>query len=360
MSTPNTGRQKEARRTSAPNVAHLSLKIVQAALVSFAVAWPVPIVLAQETRALTPRAPISLGSQVDVRTLPAGPFAAPPGQAVVEQKKPFLVPDVEELRRLKGRLQLRGVLSQAPNFVGDSAGPSGPSVTAPASSRQFEGLSQVDNTSTLGFGALPPDTNLAVGPTEIFQMVNVVGRITDKSGSPGSASTFSLDSFFGVEALFEGSDPRIIYDADSGRWFGSYLEFSTLFDASALILAVSTTSAPTLFCKYAIPGPTNVLQDFPILGVSRDKVVVSYNGFRFPALTSYAGAGYYVIDKAGLVGCAPSVAATEATPNPGRATIFPVQSLSGTNDLYMAMHTPSSGSLILLTVGGVPGATVVT
>lgn len=334
------------------------LRIVQAILVVVALALPSPVVFAQETRTLAPRPSLSLGSHVDVRTLPRGPFTVPPGQAVIEQKKPFLVPDVEELRRLKRRLQVPGALPQTTNFVKDTAGPSAPSVTAPAASQQFEGLSQVDNVATTGAAVLPPDPNLGVGPNEIFQMVNQVGRITDKSGSPNSASTFDLATFFSI--FFQGSDPRIIYDANSGRWFATYLEFEPFFSYSAIILAVSTSSSPTLFCKYQIPGPTNVLQDFPQLGVSDNKVVVSYNGYRFPSLTSYAGAGYYVVDKAGLLACGSSVTAAEAAPDPARATIFPVQSLGSTNDLYMAMHTPSSSSLALMTVSGVPGVTVVT
>jgi len=334
------------------------LRIVQAILVVVALALPSPVVFAQETRTLAPRPSLSLGSHVDVRTLPRGPFTVPPGQAVIEQKKPFLVPDVEELRRLKRRLQVPGALPQTTNFVKDTTGPSAPSVTAPAASQQFEGLSQVDNVATTGAAVLPPDPNLGVGPNEIFQMVNQVGRITDKSGSPNSASTFDLATFFSI--FFQGSDPRIIYDANSGRWFATYLEFEPFFSYSAIILAVSTSSSPTLFCKYQIPGPTNVLQDFPQLGVSDNKVVVSYNGYRFPSLTSYAGAGYYVVDKAGLLACGSSVTAAEAAPDPARATIFPVQSLGSTNDLYMAMHTPSSSSLALMTVSGVPGVTVVT
>ncbi len=340
---------------------NLRLKIVPAALVALAVAWPFQVVIAQETRALTPRAPLSLGSRVDIRTLPQGPFTVPPGQAVVEQKKRFLVPDLEELRRLKGRLQVPGALPQAPNFVPDTTGPTGPVMAAPTSSQQVEGLSQVDNVATTGEAVLPPDPNLGVGPTEIVQMVNQVGRITDKSGSPNSASTFALQAFFSLNPFFLGSDPRIVYDADSGRWFATYLEFEPFFFyESAIILAVSTSSSPTLFCKYLIPGPTNVLQDFPQLGVSHDKVAVSYNGFRFPTLTSYAGAGYYVVDKAGLLNCASSVTGAEAAPDPARATIFPVQSLGSPNDLYMAMHTPSNNSLALMTVSGAPGVTTVT
>ncbi len=340
------------------------LRIVQAILVVVALALVSPVVFAQESRVLAPRPPISLGSQVDVRTLPGGPFTVP-GEAAVGYKKPFLAPDLDALQRLKKRLQVPGAVPQTLNFVGDTVTPSGPSVAAPAASQQFEGLSQADNVATTGEAVLPPDPNLGVGPAEIFQMVNEVGRITDKTGSPNSASTFALSGFFSVSLFFIGSDPRIMYDADSGRWFATYLEFEPyFFYESAIILAVSTSSSPTLFCKYLIPGPTsqgaNVLQDFPQLGVSHDKVVVSYNGYRFPTLTSYAGAGYYVVDKAGLLSCASSVTAAEAAPDPARTTIYPVQSLSSTNDLYMAMHTPSSNSLALMRISGVPGATVVT
>jgi List-Bact-rpt repeat protein len=342
-------------RLLGPGIA-LTIFVIVAAL-----AWPVPVVIAQETRVLTPTAPLALGQLVDVRTLAAGPFKVAPGHAVAEQKKRFLAPDLEELRRMKGRLKVPGALPQATNFVRDTAGPSGPITSTPSASQQFEGLSQADNILVTGAAALPPDPNLGVGPTEIFQMVNQVGRITDKSGSPGSASTFDLATFFSLDILFQGSDPRIIYDADSGRWFGTYLEFEPyIFYESAIILAVSTSSSPTLFCKYRIPGPTNVLQDFPQVGVSHDKVVVSYNGYRFPTFSSYAGAGYYVVDKAGLVGCGASVTAAEAAPDPARTTIFPAQSLSSTNALYMGMHTPSSNVLTLLTVGGVPGVGVVT
>ena len=90
--------------TSVRTLTQLSLRVVQATLV-VALALPSPVVFAQETRALTPRPSISLGSHVDVRTLPGGPFTVLPGQAVVEKKR-LLVPDLEELRKLKGRLRV--------------------------------------------------------------------------------------------------------------------------------------------------------------------------------------------------------------------------------------------------------------
>jgi Fe-S cluster biogenesis protein NfuA len=276
---------------------------------------------------------------------------------VARQKKPLLVPDPHTLRRMKGLLRIPGALPTAPNLVEDTGPLAAPSVPVTTVSTEFEGLSQLDNAVQTGAGVLPSDSNLGVGPTEIFQMVNQVGRITNKLGSPGSSSTFALDFFFGVDFFSQGSDPRIVYDALSGRWFAVYLQFSTIFNSSAVILAVSTTSSPTLFCKYQIGS--NVLQDFPTLGLSSDKVAVGYDGYQWDFQT-FVGTGYYVLDKAALVNCASSVAVAVAPPDASRNTIQPVQSLGSTNDLYMAMHVGSSATLTLLKVSGVPGLTPVT
>ena len=101
--------------------------------------------------------------------------------------------------------------------------------------RSFEGLSDADNTSITGIAALPPDDNLGVGPDHVFQMTNIVGRITNKSG--GALSSFSLNSFFNVDSAFDESDPRVIYDAGSGRWLATYLQFSYPMRRSSIILA---------------------------------------------------------------------------------------------------------------------------
>jgi hypothetical protein len=228
---------------------------------------------------------------------------------------------------------------------------------APAPSVQFEGLANSDNVSVTGFSVLPPDHNLGVGPSHIFQMVNIVGRITDKSG--GASSTFSLRNFFAVDPGFGESDPRVIYDAASGRWFALQVEFTS--SSSSVILVVSATSDPTgAFCRYRLGNPTSeaFLQDYPMLGVSDDKVVVSYNGFSLPA-ENFIGAGYYVVNKANLTACAASVSMNRVAPNMSRFTPHPAQSLGSTSNLHMPMHV-ATNTLTLLTVSGVPGVSVVT
>jgi hypothetical protein len=191
-------------------------------------------------------------------------------------------------------------------------------------------------------------------------MVNSLGRITDKLGT--AVLTVTLRSFFGVDAV-DDSDPRVTYDAPSGRWFALYLQLSAFPAAtgtSSIILAVSTSSDPTgSFCRYRIGNPTTetFLQDFPMLGLSDDKVVVSYNGFAFSG--DFVGAGYYVLNKADLIGCGTSVARVRVAPSASRFTIHPVYPVGSTLPAFLVMHDTDT-TLALVTVTGVPGLSPVT
>ena len=87
---------------------------------------------------------------------------------------------------------------------------------------------------------------------------------------------------------------------------------------SDLIVAVSTTSDPTgICCRSRLSQP--LFQDFPMLGVSDDTVVVAYNGFAC-ADESVLGAGYHVLRKADLLACAPSVGMRRVGPDPSLVT----------------------------------------
>ncbi len=229
---------------------------------------------------------------------------------------------------------------------------------------QFDGLSNSDNGAIAGASVLPPDNGFAVGTNDVFEMVNIVGRLTDKLG--GSISSFSLRSFFGLDAGFDESDPRVLYDASSGRWFAIYLQFSIPQASSSIILAVSTTGDPRgTFCRYRLGNPTSeiFLQDFPMVGTTDDKVVVTYNGFAFLATSigGFIGGGGYVLKKADLLaGCASQVGLVRLPPDLSKFTLQPAQSLGSTSDLYLAMHSGESSTLVLVTISGIPGVTPVT
>ena len=110
------------------------------------------------------------------------------------------------------------------------------------------------------------------------------------------------------------------------------------------------------------------IQDFPQLGISDDKVLVTYNGFAFVG-ESFLGAGYYVLNKGDLVnggsaGCqSESVRRVRVPPNSARYGVYPAQSLSSTGRLYLAMNGnggSGSSALVLSAVNGEPGVTMVT
>ena len=103
----------------------------------------------------------------------------------------------------------------------------------------FDGLTQ----SQAGFNGktyFPPDVPLDVGPTYVVQMVNLAGKIFTKQGL--SVSTFSLPVFFKIGGINDKlSDPRVIYDSLSGRWFASLGDGTT----NDVRVAASTTNDPT-------------------------------------------------------------------------------------------------------------------
>src|SRR5262249_14279336 len=129
----------------------------------------------------------------------------------------------------------------------------------------------------------------------------------------------------------------------------------------SIILAVSTSSDPTsTFCRYRLGNPTseNFTQDQPWLGVSNDKVVVSYNGFTRTIRPFSLGAGYYVINKGDLMACAASIGVVRNPPNSSNFSLRPAQSLSSTGTLYMVENDRTF--LTLVSVDGVPGVSPVT
>ena len=278
---------------------------------------------------------------VSVRDLPE--FGPRPTDS---PEKPHRAPDSETLNATK---QAFGQSHNAP--------PPGPSTLAspatttvtPAAGALF-GLRRSESG-----GWIPPDTQVAVGPSHIFQAVNLEGRIWNKSDK-SIAKTINLNSFFGFSTSTNLSDPKIWYDAVSGRWFVAIISYNNSFTQGAWNLAVSKTGDPTgAFVTYTI-STSKSAPDFPALALNDDKVVLTANAFR---ANSFLGTEFVVINKSELL-AGGSAHSSYFGPPQGLFTIQPGHArspcaISGC-PLYMAAVAFNSASSIKIwKVQGVPG-----
>jgi hypothetical protein len=205
-------------------------------------------------------------------------------------------------------------------------------------------------------GFEPPDVTVAAGPGVVVELVNLAARVwrTD-GGTTQQEQTVTLSSLFetGGDRL---TDPRIVYDTSSGRFFASISDV----DTDSVVLAVSRSadlSSGWNVYSFAAAG----CADQPRLGVADGVVVLGADVFKScdegfsPAL----GGELWVVNKEQLVAGAESPSSTTFGPDREYESLAPVQSLSATSTEYVvALDTPSARVVHLLTVDGIPPAAV--
>jgi hypothetical protein len=283
---------------------------------------------------------------VDPMTLP------PPEIALVPVSRPLRVRDPVAYAQRKARMESTAMLPEVPSML------TIPLVTKPTVLTNFIGLAAHESCG----GCEPPDTQVAAGPHHIFEVDNVAGRIFDKTGN--ALQSFSLNGFFNLTMGLFTSDPRIRYDALSGRWFISILSLDTGNPLTAhngqFNLAVSTSSDPTQpFNVYTFATPGS-LPDQPSLGFNDDKVVSSANSFSCSPncgnqRAPFLGNEFVVWNKSELVAGAANVD-TDFFGPPADLTglpIMPAKSRSSSATLFMASAV--GNSLTIWSLTGVPG-----
>jgi hypothetical protein len=227
-------------------------------------------------------------------------------------------------------------------------------------------LEQLTAFDALGFANnTPPDTQAAVGPTRVVEMTNVTGQVYTKSGTTDGAS-FNLSDFFGAPinpmTTPAYSDPRVIYDPLSGRFFASILIFDrcdsrpppkgsgcTTSSDSEVDIAVSSGNTPGGWTVYAAyTNTSNVLADQPKLGVSNDKVVMTWNnnGFSGPYQ-------FLMLQKSDLL-AAGSVGEFFFSLDNNHFNVIPVMSMSSTNTEFAVSANQNSSTLTLFAFTGTP------
>lgn len=205
------------------------------------------------------------------------------------------------------------------------------------------------NQQVAAFGSsetlVPPDTQLAAGPTDLVEVTNAVLSVWTKSGQLVSA--VNLNSFLGVPSVDAGMgafDPRVAYDAQTGRYVVSASATDPSNTYNQVFLAVSQTSDPggawNVFTVESNSG--GVLYDQPMFGLSSNKAVISWNDFSYG---SFLGQETWVLQKSALL-TGGAVAGVDFGPDPYRFRLVPAQNLSTGNAAYL-VYNNSDGTTLL-------------
>src|SRR5216683_894055 len=323
------------------------------------VGWPIGTRVEVLAASPSPPAPSShIGPtrparSVDLRTLRASATVAHPGvslAALPRDRASFAVAKQLANEGKTGRSQ--GVVSVA------GAAPQVAATSAPQIPQHLAGFPVMDLSRQVdlygsGQDLQPPDTQLAAGSAHLAEADNSVLSIWTKSGT--LVTTADLNVFFGLAAGYQASDPRILYDAESSRWFLSVLAFTSTAN-SQIYIAVSATSDPTASWKvYLLASGTGVIGDQPMTGVNTDKVVISWNDFTGASLTklTFSGEETWVLQKSDLVSGA-SLHSSTFGPDLIRFRIVPAQSLAPTATEWLSYDNadcPSNCNSVSPTVG---------
>ena len=199
----------------------------------------------------------------------------PPTTSAVAHARPFRVADPVAYRQRKAAIDAAAAIPELPSIATLAL-----TATMPNISTSFAGLGFPD--SMCGPNCEPPDTQMAAGPDQIFEVINVAGMIYDKSGNTLLAA-FNLNHLFNQDPALFSSDPRIEYDTISGRWFVSLLILDTSDITTAqngsFNLAVSIDQNPLDGFKVYFVPTAGDFPDQPSLGFNDDKVVTGGNSF---------------------------------------------------------------------------------
>ncbi|MFZ2012635.1 MAG: hypothetical protein WAV00_02335 [Nocardioides sp.] len=180
----------------------------------------------------------------------------------------------------------------------------------------FDGVDAIQNAAT-AFDLEPPDEGLGAGNGYVVNFVNVTGAIYNTHGGMVQGP-FYLNPFFGEDPAANTSDPRVYFDANTGHWFATMIEYTFNSDFTAVTeshvdVAASRSSNPTgAWNVYHVDAssPTHggcpCLGDYPILGMDGRNVYISTQEFT-SNLQNYNGAQLYILPESELTAGKPSV-----------------------------------------------------
>jgi hypothetical protein len=145
---------------------------------------------------------------------------------------------------------------------------------------------------------IPPDTMGAVGPEHVMTMINTEVRIQDRRGT--ILGTVSLQTFWTTGTGLQGFpfDPKLVYDALSGRWIAT-CDADPGRSSSSVFFAISETGDPTgdwTFYGFDADATNRTWADYPGFGVNSNWIAITNNMFG-TSDSNYYGVKMWVIDK---------------------------------------------------------------
>jgi hypothetical protein len=160
----------------------------------------------------------------------------------------------------------------------------------------------------LGFDAIndnetwiPPDTDGAVGPSHIVDVINERIRVQDRLGSTLTTLTFA--GFWAASGYTDVYDPHVFYDPYGQRWIFVAASDPGLATAGVVLATSQTTDPNGKWDLYAVRvDPTGKLWgDFPTFGFNKNWITVGVNLYPVAA-GNFGGVNVYAFDKADLYG----------------------------------------------------------
>lgn len=228
-----------------------------------------------------------------------------------------------------------------PTNVGTNTLPVGGLLDALTTVSQHNHFPAIDAT-----GWVPPDPDIAVGPTHIVNVVNVALAFFKKDGTKVFQQDMGRTGFFqGVATNDFVFDPKCFFDPVSQRFFVVGLELGQSTTESFIDIAVSDDSNPEgNWFRYHIDvkqtvGTESFWLDYPGFGFCKDAIMLTGNMFGFSS--GFNGIQFIVMQKAPmLTGGQPTI--TKFSQGGGSVQVARTANDPTANVLYGVNHASTS------------------
>jgi hypothetical protein len=161
--------------------------------------------------------------------------------------------------------------------------------------------------------ALPPDASLGVSSNHVVEFINGRYSVFSKTNSTRLQTKTDL-SFWAsagitIPAGSDVTDPRIVFDSASQRWFASMVDIPSSEISNRFLLAVSTNADPTTTWKaigFTADPVSGYFADFPTMGIDANGVYLAAD--MSDAIGNNTGSVLVSVPKSALLANPPSAA----------------------------------------------------